>query len=61
VTLVEALAYLFDEFHLEDKVYDVRARAVENGEPFEGNSWDHPAVLKFSEACQTLKEWRRQQ
>lgn len=58
MTLEEAIVYLLDEFHLGDKVYDVRSRAVEGGEPFDGNSWDHPAVVRFNEACKALEEWR---
>lgn len=55
MTLPEAIDYLLDEFHLGDYVYDVRSRAVESGEPFEGNSWDHPKVLKFAEAVKALQ------
>lgn len=58
MTLQEAIVYLLDEFHLEDKVYDVRDRAMTSGDSFEGSSWDHPAVLKFGEAIKALQEAR---
>lgn len=59
MTLKEAIVYLLDEFHLADQVYTVRSRAVESGDPtFIGNSWEHPAVTKFSEAIEALEAWR---
>ena len=56
----EAVKYLLEDFHLEDKVYDVRSRAAESGDGWEGNLWEHPAVNKFSEACMALKAWLKQ-
>ena len=58
MTLKEAITYLLDEFHLEDKVYNVRSRSMEEDRSFAGNSWEHPAVLKFAEACEALKDAR---
>lgn len=51
--LLKALKVLLAE-NLGDMVYDIRSRAVESGEPFEGNSWDHPRVTAFSAAVTTI-------
>lgn len=51
--LLAALKVLLKE-NLGDWIYDVRARAVEDGDGFEGNSWDHPRVTVFSEAVTTI-------
>jgi len=59
MTLHEAIVYLLDDFHLGDKIYEVRARAVENNSSYQGNSWDHPAVTRFNEAVMTLETWRK--
>jgi hypothetical protein len=55
MTLREALKVVLDDESLEDKVYDVRSRAVEGDPDFSGNSWDHPRVTRFGEACQVLR------
>ena len=61
MTIHDAVAYLLDEFYLGDKVYDVRSRALETDGVFAGNSWEHPAVTKFSEAVKALEEFRREE
>jgi len=40
---------------LGDYVYDVRSRASESGNGFEGNSWEHPDVLAFSAAIDGIE------
>jgi hypothetical protein len=55
MTLQEAIAYLLDEFHLGDYVYQVKERITE---PFDGSLWDHPKVTKFSEAVKALETSR---
>lgn len=59
MTLHEAIVYLLDEFHLGDSIYAVRSRAVESGDDFAGNSWDHPAVKKFYDAVMALEAARK--
>ncbi len=65
--LKEAVRILVEEEFLEDWIYDIRDRAREEerneqwGNFFEDNpeasSWDHPRVERFSEVCETLKEY----
>jgi len=64
LTLDEALTVLIEE-HLEDFIYDIRSRCVENPTESDkawwalfpkGNSWEHPRVKRWSEACMTIKE-----
>jgi hypothetical protein len=54
MTVAEAIAYLLDEFRLEEYIDVVRDDAREE-EGFEGLSWDHPKVQRFQEACATLR------
>ena len=59
MTLKEAIKFLIDEFYLDDQVYAAREMGhgkLYDGEPWKGNSWEHPFVLKFCEAVQVLKE-----
>ncbi len=58
MTLSEAIVYLLDEFHLGDKIYDVRSRAVDTDRAYVGKSWDHPAVKKFNDAVAALEDAR---
>ena len=59
MTLDAAIRYLLDEFHLGDQVYTVRDRAVESGDGFKGNSWDHPMVSKFQAALDALEAFKK--
>lgn len=60
MTLSAAIAYLLDEFHLGDQVYTVRDRAMERERgAYQGNSWEHPAVLKFIAAVDALEHSRK--
>ena len=54
LTLPEAIRALFDEFHLDDVIDNVRdeVRADPN---FEGLSSDHPKVIRFKEVCSVLR------
>lgn len=54
--LREAIKALIEEYHLADYAYDVRGRAVGSQDGFEGNSWDHPKVKRFSEAVSALED-----
>lgn len=56
LTLAQAISALNDLHCLGDAIYDVRRRAVE-GEawgPWEGSSWDHPAVKRYAELFQHI-------
>lgn len=55
--LKQALHELLTVYHIGDYVYDVRERACETGEKFEGNSWDHPKVVRFAEIIGILKSY----
>jgi len=55
MSLKGAIKSLLEEFHIEDYIYNVRARAAESGDKFEGSSWDHPKVKKFSDILTTLR------
>lgn len=52
--LLAALKVLLAE-SLGDWIYDVRSRASESGDGFEGNSWDHPRVKAFSDAVGVIE------
>lgn len=52
--LLAALKVLLSE-SLGDWIYDVRSRASESGDGFDGNSWDHPRVTAFSDAVTTVE------
>ena len=62
MTLNEALKVLLDE-HVADFIYTIRSRCSEDAteddqrwwdENPNGNSWDHPRVKRWSEACQKI-------
>lgn len=59
--LMQALGDLHSVHDLEDAVYDVRENIDWELEPFDGSSWDHPRVKKYSRAVETilqaLEEW----
>lgn len=59
--LMQALRDLHNIHDLEDAVYSVREEIDWEAEPFDGSSWDHPRVKKYSEAVETilqaLEEW----
>ncbi len=54
MTVQEALKVLLREESIEDFIYNVRERAA--GDPaFKGNTWDHPRITRYNDACQALK------
>lgn len=56
MTLREALDLILNKEHLEDYVYHVRDAAAEDPRPSGcTNSWDHPRVKAFTDACERLK------
>jgi len=55
MTLDEAIKILVEEFSIGDYVYDVRERAG-GTEGHTGSSWEHPKVLRFSEAVTVLEQ-----
>lgn len=52
MTLDEAIVALVDEFSLGDFIYNVRENL--DLRDFKGNSWDHPRVMRFSDAVVAL-------
>lgn len=52
----EIANYLIHDFSLEDHVYTVRDRVCEDFPEYEGNSWDHSTVNRFTEIWKMLKE-----
>ena len=58
MTFPEAITYLLDEFCLGDCTYDVRSRAIEDEDGYEGESWYHPKVNRFTRAWEALKRWQ---
>lgn len=60
MTIDEAVVALIDDFSIGDYVYNVRASAdlsqLKDGQ----SSWDHPRVMKFSEAIVVLTERAQQ-
>ena len=40
-----------------DYVYNVRDRAAGMGDGFTGNTWEHPRVIAYGEAIETLRKW----
>lgn len=59
MNLKEAIDYFFDEFHLEDKFYDVKDRVFDIDPTYEGSAWDHPSMKRFSDAINALQNFRR--
>lgn len=57
MNLPDAIRVLVTDECLGDWVYDVRERALSDDESYEGSSWDHPRVQRFSEACKALEDW----
>lgn len=57
MTLREALDLVLNKEHMEDWIYSVRERISDEPRP-EGctNSWDHPRVTAYAEACTRLKQ-----
>lgn len=55
MTTREALAALFNEFHIEEFIECVRDEAKYD-ETFRGLSSEHPRVQRFREVCQVLRE-----
>lgn len=54
MTLEDAIVALVDEFSIGDMIYHVRESS--DYREFAGNSWDHPRVVKFSDAVVALTE-----
>jgi len=54
-----AIRVLLEEHHLADFVYNVRQRAAEGGQSFQGNSWEHPKVRSFAGAVETLRAFAK--
>lgn len=54
--LLAACRVLVDE-SLSDWVYAVRDRAPQDDPTYTGNSWDHPRVTAFSDACMTIERF----
>lgn len=40
---------------ISDQIYDVRSRAPREDPDYRGDSWDHPRVKAFSDACQVIE------
>lgn len=55
--LKEAIKVLVNEEHLGDFIYNIRDRVNSSGERFEGSSWDHPRVKRFSDAVKALEDY----
>ena len=53
--LKEALTVLLKEESIGDFIYDVRERAGAMNDGHKDSLWDHPRVMRYSDACQTLK------
>ena len=62
-TLEEALTVILEKESAGDAIYDVRSRASEGDDPEdkawraehpEGNSWDQPRVIRYSNAITCL-------
>lgn len=54
MTLKEALRVIYEEEHLDDFIYQVRERAASDPD-FKGNTWEHPRVKQFSQACVVIR------
>ena len=55
MTLQDALEILVEQEHIADWVYRVRDRVILIDPTFQGNPWEHPRVIAFGEAVQTLQ------
>ncbi len=59
-TALQLLRELFADdapWSLSDWVYHVRSKAAKSGDNFEGSSWEHPHVLRYTnllERCEKL-------
>ncbi len=53
--VIKAIQIINKLHDLEDAVYDVRA-ALDFSDGFQGNSWDHPRVIAYSDAVKILKD-----
>lgn len=57
--IVVALRTVNEIHSLDDAVYDVRERRGGDdvdGQPYIGNSWEHPTVRRYSDAVTILRE-----
>lgn len=53
--LLEAMKTIDRLNPLGDAIYQVRSRAAESGDGFEGNTWEHPDVIAYGKAVETVK------
>lgn len=69
MTFREAMKIVVEDEALGDSVYDVRESASGGGSAEDkawwdanpnGNSWDHPRVVRFSEAVTVLENWLKE-
>ena len=60
MTLIEAIRVLVVDAHIEDFIYTVRECAMGEHDGYEGSSWDHPRVKRFSDAVSRLKNELRE-
>ncbi len=56
---LEKAAHTLYESSVSDFTYHVRARAAEDS-AFSGNTWLHPKVVAFSDACEVIAAIARQ-
>ena len=55
----DAIKYLFDDFKIEECIQDIRFNA--DYSEHSGTEETHPAVVKFDEAIEAIKEWLESQ
>ena len=55
MTLDDALRVLMRE-HLSDFIYNIRERVGADAS-YTGNSWDHPRVKDWSDACMIIQDY----
>lgn len=63
IEVAEVAKYLIEELDLKDMVHTVRSRAIAmdyglpEEEQHQGNSWEHPKVLRFVEILKKIQGW----
>lgn len=53
--LIAAIKTVNELHPLGDAIYQVRESIDWTAEPFDGRSWDHPRVKRYSDAVETVK------
>ena len=43
--------------NISDEIYSVRSRAGQEDDGYEGNSWDHPRVVAYGDACEVIERF----